>query len=215
LPPEIEKMEISERKARLKQEIKSLILDSARQVFADKGMEHTTIRNIAERIGYSVGTVYVYYRDKNDIMHDLHTQGFTRLRETMIVLNHVTDPMERLKAMGRVYIKFALDHTEMYDLMFNSKDPMHAIEHKQEEGDNQWREGKNTFSVLKETVKECIEHGYFSGQKLEPTSFAIWACVHGLCTLHIRERTKRVNFEHPETILDEAYTDFLVMMQRK
>jgi AcrR family transcriptional regulator len=178
-------------------------------------MEYTTIRNIADQIGYSIGTLYLYYRDKNEILHDLHTQGFIKLREAMSVLTHVADPMERLKALGRVYIGFALVHTEMYDLMFNLKESMHDQIHVGKEECPHWKEGQATFQILKVTVQECMDAGYFGGQSLEPTSFAIWSCVHGLASLHTKERTKGVKFQNPETILDEAYCDFIKMLVRK
>ncbi|MCU0376473.1 MAG: TetR/AcrR family transcriptional regulator [Chitinophagaceae bacterium] len=69
-------MGTSERKAKEKEELKTLILRAAKKLFVEKGIEQTTIRNIANAIEYSVGTVYVYYKDKNDILHELHTQGF-------------------------------------------------------------------------------------------------------------------------------------------
>ncbi|MDP2160985.1 MAG: TetR/AcrR family transcriptional regulator, partial [Flavobacterium sp.] len=56
-----------------------MILQAAKKLFVEQGVENTTIRKIASEIEYSVGTVYVYYKDKNDILHDLHTQGFVQL----------------------------------------------------------------------------------------------------------------------------------------
>jgi AcrR family transcriptional regulator len=72
-------MSTIDRKAKEKEALKALILKGAKKLFVEKGIEHTTIRNIAEEINYSVGTVYVYFKDKNDILHDLHTIGFQEL----------------------------------------------------------------------------------------------------------------------------------------
>jgi len=46
-------------------------LKGAKKLFLEKGIEQTTIRNIADEIDYSIGTVYVYFKDKNAILHDL------------------------------------------------------------------------------------------------------------------------------------------------
>lgn len=205
-------MGTAERKAKEKEELKALILDAARKLFAEKGVEQTTIRSIAREIEYSVGTVYVYYKDKNQILHDLHTQGFTKLGGEMRTLFTVSEPMERLKALGRSYMKFALENSQMYDLMFNMKAPMEFI--KEHEKEN-WNEGHNTFDALRQTVRDCMEHGYFKGHSLEPLSFAIWSSVHGMCSLYIRERVKGATGQDPKQLLFAAYEDLLLMLSRK
>ncbi|GAA4406581.1 TetR/AcrR family transcriptional regulator [Nibrella viscosa] len=204
-------MGTAERKAREKEELKKLILESAKKLFVEKGIEQTTIRSIADAIQYSVGTVYVYFRDKNAILHALHAQGFTALGSQFKVLFNVADPMERLRAMGRVYIRFALENPDMYDLMFTVKAPMEFLNDTNEE---EWTEGKTTFDVLKTTVKECLEAGHFAGHHLEPLSFMIWSLVHGMCSLYIGQRTKGVNLENPATIVDQAFDEFLLLIDK-
>jgi AcrR family transcriptional regulator len=205
-------MGISERKAKEKEDLKALILDGARKLFVEKGMEHTTIRNIADEIEYSVGTVYVYYKDKNAILHDLHHMGFTQLGNEFKVLFNVGDPMERLKAMGRVYIRFAMENPEMYDLMFNMKAPMEFLKDHCSDG---WSEGQGTFDVLMGTVGDCMSKGHFKGHQLDPLSFMIWSLVHGMCALHIRERIGGVKLANPEHIVEQAYEEFLHLIDNQ
>lgn len=204
-------MGISERKAKEKEELKFLILQAAKKLFVEKGIEQTTIRKIASEIEYSVGTVYVYYKDKNDILYDLHTQGFRQLGSEMRVLFNVADAMERLKALGRVYLQFAIENPDMYDLMFSMKAPMDFLDsvHKED-----WNEGKGTFDVLRSTVNQCMDKGHFNGHQLEPLSFAIWSMVHGMASLHISQRIKGVNLKDPETILMKAYEEFVLIIEK-
>lgn len=205
-------MGTSERKAREKEALKSLILRAAKKLFVEKGIEQTTIRKIAQQIEYSVGTVYVYYKDKNDILHELHTQGFQQLGGEMKVLFKVADPMERLKALGRVYLQFALKNPDMYELMFTLKAPMDFLDsvHKEE-----WNEGKETFDVLISTVNQCLQQGHFRGHQLEPLSFAIWSMVHGMASLYISQRVKGVNLKDPENILAKSYEEFVLMLEKQ
>jgi AcrR family transcriptional regulator len=204
-------MTIADRKSREKENLKSLILQGAKKLFLEKGIEQTTIRNIADEIDYSVGTVYVYFKDKNAILHDLHSIGFQELGTSFQELFAIEDPMERLRKMGIYYIKFAIENSEMYDLMFNVKAPMEFIENSENE---EWNEGKETFDALKNTVAQCIEKGHFTGHSLEPLSFMIWSLVHGMCCLEIRQRTKGVKFTKPETILLDGYNEFLKIIEK-
>lgn len=203
-------MGIQERRVKEKAALKAKILKGARMLFIEKGIEATTIRNIADAIEYSIGTVYVYYQDKNAILHDLHKQGFSQLGGEMMLHFHIDDAMERLIAIGKVYIEFAIKNPDMYDLMFTMKAPMEYMKAHHEE---EWNEGKATFAVLKSTVAACIEQGYFKNHAIDPVTFTIWSAVHGMCSLHINERVKGVNLAHPEQILQEAYEAFVMLIR--
>lgn len=204
-------MSTADRKAREKEALRTLILKGAKKLFLERGIEQTTIRNIADEIDYSVGTVYVYFKDKNTILHDLHSIGFQELGGYFQELFSIKDPMERLRKMGIVYIKFAIENQEMYDLMFNVKAPMEFIENSEKE---EWNEGVATFGALKETVNECMQKGHFEGHSLEALSFMIWSLVHGMCCLEIRQRTKGVKFTNPDTILFDGYNAYLKIIDK-
>ncbi|MCD9856770.1 TetR/AcrR family transcriptional regulator [Epilithonimonas sp. JDS] len=204
-------MSISERKQKEKEALRMLILNGAKKLFVEKGIEYTTIRNIADAIDYSVGTVYVYFKDKNAIFHDLHSIGFQELRGYFKDLDSIDDPMKRLRKMGMMYMKFALENSEMYDLMFNLRAPMDYLE---DQKSALWSEGAQTFAYVRKTVNECIGIGHFKGHKEEPLSFIIWSLVHGMCSLQIRDRINGVKFTNPETILTEGYEEYLKILEK-
>lgn len=204
-------MSISERKQKEKENLRLLILNGAKKLFVEKGIEHTTIRNIADEINYSVGTVYVYFKDKNAIFHDLHSIGFQELGGYFKDLVNESDPMQRLRKMGAVYMKFAMENSEMYDLMFNLKAPMEYLESQKNE---LWSEGSKTFAYVKKTVEDCMHQGRFDGHNSEALSFVIWSLMHGMCSLEIRQRTKGVKFSSPDTIMSEGYNEYLKMLEK-
>jgi len=204
-------MSISERKQKEKEALRLLILNGAKKLFVERGIEYTTIRNIADEINYSVGTVYVYFKDKNAIFHDLHSIGFQELGQYFNELFAIEDPMKRLKKMGSVYIKFALENSEMYDLMFNLRAPMDYLETQK---NKLWSEGNETFGYVKKTVEQCMLNGHFKEHNSEALAFMIWSLVHGMCCLEIRQRTKGVKFSSPDTIMFEGYNEFLKILEK-
>ena len=204
-------MSVADRKAKEKEALKALILKGAKKLFLEKGIEQTTIRNIADEIDYSVGTVYVYFKDKNAILHDLHSIGFQELGGYFKELFSIENPMERLRKMGFIYIKFALENQEMYDLMFNVKAPMEFLENSNNEN---WNEGAATFDRVKQTIQECIDKGHFKGHNMEPLSFMVWSLVHGMCCLQIRQRISGVKFTNPDTILFDGYNEYLKIIDK-
>ncbi len=180
-------MGITERKEREKQEMRERILDAAMRLFVRNGWEKTSIRKIAQEIEYSPGTIYLYFKDKDELFFDLHALGFSKLRDQFERAGFVDDPYQRLAFIGRNYIQFALDNPEMYDLMFVMRSPMKHIE--DEDSDN-WHLGKSAFNVLEDTVKECLKAGLIKGNDYAAISYSMWGHVHGLVTLAIRDRMK-------------------------
>lgn len=200
-------MGTKDRKLREKEELKGLILKAARELFVEKGIENTSIRNIAERIEYSPGTIYLYFKDKDSILHALHTEGFQLLGQQMKVLQYVADPFERLLAMGRMYLQFAKENPEYYQLMFTIRGPMNVVE-----SDACWVEGQTTFDILVHVVQECIDAGRFKGHDARNLSFVIWSAVHGMVVLSEGERCKVVSEEQDIDKIQEIGLEALQML---
>ena len=182
-------MTITQRKERQKEELRGKILQAARELFMHKGYEETSIRNIAEKIEYSPTTIYLYFKDKDEIFYALHQEGFILLNQYFRPLAHVAEPFERLKAVSKAYITFAMENGEFYDLMFIINSPMKTVKNDQ----MNWEEGDQAFGFLVNTVKECIEKGYFKGMEPEILAFTCWSMVHGICSLDIRNRCSVVS----------------------
>jgi AcrR family transcriptional regulator len=204
-------MGIAERKEREKEELRERILSAAKTLFLEKGVEKTSIRNIADLIEYSPGSIYHYFKDKNEIFHALHSEGFQLLMSRMEPLSQVANPMERLKKMGLIYIAFALENPDMYDLMFIKEAPMMHVSNSNEE---QWKEGFGTFNFLRATIKECIDTGYFRGHDEEALAFLIWSTVHGMASLQIRQRCEVVLSLRQETIVNDGLSEFFKILDR-
>jgi len=180
-------MGIKERKIKHKEDLKQSILDAAKKLFLNDGYEATSIRKIAAEIEFSPTTIYLYYKDKNEIAHALHEEGFKMLSERFSVLAYVEHPFERLKAMGRIYMQFALENKDFYEIMFVMKEPIveACIE-------DEWDEGKRAFSTLLQTIEECQKAGYFKGFEPNAFSLVVWSTMHGLCTMKIHGQLELV-----------------------
>src|SRR5580698_8068358 len=103
-------MGIAERKEKQKTEIRKLILDASIKLFVEEGFESVTIRRIAEIIEYSPTTVYLYFKDKDEIFYSLHDIGFEKMREFNANLDTIGNPLVRLHKMGENYLRFGMEN---------------------------------------------------------------------------------------------------------
>ncbi len=209
-------MGVTERKERHKEELTREILAAAKSLFTERGFEATSIRNIAEKIEYSPATIYSYYKDKNAIIYALHQEGFKLLSSHFKVLNHVSHPFERLKAMGRAYIQFAIQNQDIYKLLFVMEEP---LAHVAACAGEDWDEGDQAFDILINTVDACKQQGYFQGCDTKNLSLLIWSTMHGLCTLRTSGHLGHVaaakeSQDDLDQIMNLAYETFIYLLEK-
>ncbi|UIR57645.1 TetR/AcrR family transcriptional regulator [Sphingobacterium sp. SRCM116780] len=191
-----------------KVDLRKRILEEAKKLFAQDGYNATSIRKIAAKLDISPTTIYLYYKDKSDIVYALHQEGFNMMKEMFFALEYVEDPFERLKAIGKSYIKFAISHPDFYELMFVTKEPMEFLDHHCMGG--QWEEGDDVFSFLLQTVIACQSKGYFLGDDSLTVALQAWTTVHGLCSIYISGHLVKLLSEisakkNTEQIIDDVY----------
>ncbi len=210
-------MGIKERKEKHKENLRQSILDAAKKLFLTDGYDATSIRKIAAEIEFSPTTIYLYYKDKAEIAHALHVEGFKLLATQFSVLLHVKDPFERLKAMGEIYIRFALENSDFYELMFVLKEPIAHL--KDSCVYEKWEEGEQAFQALVYNIAACQQAGYFKNLDTTAVSVIAWSTLHGLCTLKLHGHLDHMSSHEPslqqmEDIVKQSYETFFLMLER-
>ncbi|MEM7107167.1 MAG: TetR/AcrR family transcriptional regulator [Bacteroidota bacterium] len=191
-------MGITERKEREKKELRKLILATAARLFLEQGYEKTSMRNIAEAIEYSPTTIYLYFKDKNELFYALSEEGFRKFFSYVNNISEELAPMDQLKELGKVYLQFASDHPAYYELMFILKEPMES-----EQTAESWDLGMKSHGVLTTIVNQCIKEGHFKDQSPDVVAFMIWSFVHGAVSFKICDRMKMYdNLNHDYLIND-------------
>jgi AcrR family transcriptional regulator len=181
-------MGIAERKEKQKLEIRKRILEASMKLFVEEGFSNVSIRRIADIIEYSPTTIYLYFKDKDEIFYNLHEMGFQKLQEMNKNLDEIHNPLLRLHKMGENYIQFGIENPEFYDLMFIQPEPMEKLT----EMGCEWENGDAALTRLRDTLIECMEKEYIA--KADPTvlSLSVWSTVHGLVSLATRQRLEKL-----------------------
>jgi AcrR family transcriptional regulator len=167
-----------------RQHLRTLIIDAARELFVTRGVEAVTMREIAKRIGYSATSIYLHFADKESLIRAICDTDFLALASTLKSIFQITDPVERLFALGQGYAQFALSHPNHYRLMFMTErtpcDPeKSSLQQNSAEQD--------AYFQLKTVVAEAYAAGCFRADLKDPELIAqtMWAGTHGVCSLQI------------------------------
>ncbi len=209
----IKTMGIAERKEKQKLDIRNAILEASRKLIVEEGFEKVTMRKIADLIEYSPTTVYLYFKDKNEILFHLHQEGFRRMLEYNKNLIQIANPLLRLHKMGENYLRFGLENPEYYDVMFLQKAPMEAL--MCTAGDCEWKEGDLALDSLRAIIQECIDKKMIIPYDVNAMAMAIWGMVHGLVSLSIRDRfDKLVPKDQVFTMMEQSLNWLLNTMDQ-
>lgn len=153
--------------------------DVAERQFAERGFEGVSLRSITEELGCSRMTPYRYFESKADIFAAVRTSAYLRFATAQEkAAADADDPVARLTALGRTYIRFALEQPNAYRLMFELAQPDPG-------GHPELREAEaRAWAPIRDGIAAAIEAGVLTGD-VDVVAHAFWAGVHGMVSLHL------------------------------
>ena len=169
-------MGITERREREREEIRTKILDAARELFATEGYDRVTMRRIANTIEYSPTTIYNHFEDKDDLVQSLCSEDFAQLLGVLQSQAPPADPVERIRQLGRAYAGFGLGYPNHYRFMFMTPQ---KFQHVHEISDPAYQ----AFGLLRAAVSEAIDSGVFRPGDAHASAQVLWASLHGVVAL--------------------------------
>lgn len=160
-----------------KPDVRAQIVRTARELLEEDGFAALSMREVARRAGVTHQAPYHHFTDREAILAEVVTEGFTELADVLQAANstHIEGhPRETILSSGQAYIGFALTHPGVFRIMFRPDlcDPS-RFERVRETGEH-------AFAQLGELVRLVYGHD------VDPTILALfWAQVHGLASLAI------------------------------
>ena len=146
--------------------------------------EAVSIRAIAQAVGVTPPSIYLHFSDKTELIFAVCTRHFQALDAAIEdAAAGATDPLDELRARGRAYVRFGLDHPEQYRILFMSKPSAKPVAWSAEAmADNA------AFLHHLDAVQRAVDAGGL-GADVDVTLVAIglWAAVHGIVSLLIAQ----------------------------
>jgi AcrR family transcriptional regulator len=156
------------------------LCEAAERLFAEKGLDGVTMRQLAAELGVSPMTPYRYFRDKEDILAAVRAGGFNRFAEALETARARTPGSPRAKsaAVGEAYLAFAFQHPNTYKLMFDLNQPHEADYPELVDA------GVRARDTMSAHVNDLVASGELSGEP-EQVGAMFWAATHGAVVLEL------------------------------
>jgi len=173
----------------------------AARMFAEHGFEGVTLRRIAAALGVSAMTPYRYFANKDEIFQAVRMNGFRRLAERVeAAIRDEPDPLERLRACYRAYVRFGLDEPHLYRTMFQLDPPKEPLTAEQE------AIVESSWAPVRRVLGALVEAGVIEGDAHQ-LAVICWVQAHGFVSLQLAEKL-RANVD-VDVLLDSMFHLFV------
>jgi len=164
--------------SRLRQDI----LDSASEILETTGSaEAVTLRAVARAVGIAAPSIYAHFPDREAILDQLCADGFAEFRAALqAAIAPFGDPVERLLAGCRAYLRYSADHPRRYRALFEHPE-IHTRRRPVDPAS--LAEGVAALNVLVEGIADCARSGRSASTDHFADAVAVWVALHGLATL--------------------------------
>lgn len=164
-------------------DLRQALLESAKLMLAESGVDSLSLRKIAERVGVSRTAAYHHFADKHALLCAIAGSGFHLWQTQMNKISSATYPTKKAQYRDFVYryLAFATQHPHLYNLMFGP-----AVWQDKQATDELKAAAFPTFenqvSVVKEWQQQTLLPKSHSPLRL---SQVIWGTLHGIAKLTI------------------------------
>lgn len=175
--------------ARRKKEPQSIhrknIATAAEQLFMKKGMDNTSMNDIAREAGYSKATLYVYFKNKEELVGVLVLESMQKLYDYMqLALEKYTDTRKRYQEICQSLLKYQEEYPFYFKLVLETINIDFETTNFLPEEKETFMIGEQINALLADFFKEGIASGQIrSDIEMVPTIFAFWGMISGLIQL--------------------------------
>jgi len=186
-----------------REELKALVLRAAGDIVAASGAAALSMREVARRIGYTVGALYIVFENLDDLIVHLNEQTILELRTALErIRGRTNQPAQNLRLLVAAYLGFALLNTARWRLVFE-----HRLPEGQKAPSTYAGHTAAIFALVGERLREAgITRDEASTAEL---ATALWSGAHGICMLAVTGKLQVATQASVQRLLDVLLDRFL------
>jgi TetR/AcrR family transcriptional regulator len=186
----------------LRQFMGTSIAQAAKTVFAERGYQGATLEEIAQRAGMSKATIYIYYKNKDDLFIQVVEELIhTAMTETAREAASAQPPVEKLAAIVRSQITFYEREREFFRIYLNEK---HGLEVAPKDPHKQALRAMylQMVDVLTKVLQEGIDSGALQPMDSRRLAFFLQEMMNSVLVQRIQGKAKTSVDEDVAQLLD-------------
>ena len=182
-------------------DLKRALIAAALALLAREGKGALGLREVARAVGVSPSAPYRHFKNREALLAAVAREGFLQFDEALQQAAAGLPEAEHLNAMGRAYVRFALDHPALFRLMFSPDVPFGADQELRQAADAAF--GSLALLAAKADPEEP-----------RIMALAAWSLVHGLSHLLLDEQIRRRPGQSDEALIAAVTGRLLATLNR-
>ena len=164
--------------------LRERILEASRAMLLSDGYKSLSMRKIAKDTGVSATSIYLHFENKDHLLHTLMEQAIEKLSDSLeSALVDTGDPADRIEAIIRGYVRFAMDNQMEYQVIYLVRTEEMARYPKEK-----FRKVRKPFELLAKAISEGVEIGLLVDDHPLITAYSIWGQLHGIVSVVMNNR---------------------------
>ncbi|HEX7118462.1 MAG TPA: TetR/AcrR family transcriptional regulator [Longimicrobiales bacterium] len=164
--------------------LRTAILDAARHLITREGFRDVSMRMIARAVGCSVSSIYLYFPNKDSLIHTLIYEGFERWYEESLSIARLPEPpLRRLERLSRRYVDFGLENPEWYEVMYLFH-PERVARYPRE----LYRRTRRSMDLVVQLIMECDPERFRDAEDARIAANLNWSLLHGVVSTILAHR---------------------------
>lgn len=168
-------------------DLRAQLVEATRRLVEEKGPDHFSVAEACRKAGVSTAAPYKHFRDKDEMLRAVLTEGMERHRSQMLasIESLPARSPDRITALGKVYVDFARNEPGVFRLMF-------GLSEQHDKDDDLVQRGFAIFDIVINTVAQCLGRDQKTDEDTQ-RAFMLWSFVHGLSFLTIDGKVSKVD----------------------
>lgn len=164
--------------------LRDKIIEEARKLLLEEGYRNVSLRKIAANAGITATSIYLHFDSKDHLIHTLMGQAIEQLNAKLeSTADLEMDPVEKLEALARDYVRFALEHPREYQVIYLvTSDEMSRYPKEK------FRRARRGYEIVSKVIEEGVSEDEIVEKHPRIAAYTLWAQLHGVMAVVLSKR---------------------------
>jgi len=186
-----------------REELQHMAVSAAIAILNEQGVAGLSARKVAKNIGYTVGTLYLVFKNLDELLLYVNATTLDDLHNAIKEEAKIhSEPTQALKSMARAYLRYAQQHSARWSLLFT-----HQLPEGQALPD--WFEQKiiSVFDGVKKPLQQIQPD--LNEQAVLQATRELWSGVHGACDLGLSDKLNLGGEFQVEALIESLVENYI------
>jgi AcrR family transcriptional regulator len=180
-----------------------MALDAAEAIASEEGISGLSARKVAAKIGYTVGTLYLVFKNLDDLILQVNDRTLSLLYQDMQqVCAKNNDPEACVLALCHAYIDFASNNRARWSMIYE-----HVLEDEFVLPEPFQQQVHQIFGLVEDALRPLGKNK--SDKEIAQAARALWSGIHGICILALMRKLDIAGIDSVQQLADNLTINFL------